>query len=275
MAPLSAHRCSRPAAAASSFALRAAAGLAHRSLGTDLERRRRHQFRDVGGEERVRCGQLAEPEVDEPHGSVLGEEDVGQPQVAVGDAVPPELRRPAPRWRPGRRRSRPRERRGRGTGPPPPRRRGRSCSDRPWRRRRGAVCGCRAPGPPAPRAPRARRCGAATRTGARRPGPAGRSSGRHGRADRRCAGPHPSAFTKSFWPSIGGAEVGRRAAGVDAGLVEAGERNADGAPTRPSRSPGSGGGTGRRARRGRRRPPPSRRARTGASRTTPAWPGSG
>ena len=57
------------------------------ALGTDLGRGRGQQLGQVGGQQVVRRRQLAEAEVDDPGGTVVRQEDVGQPQVAVGDAV--------------------------------------------------------------------------------------------------------------------------------------------------------------------------------------------
>ncbi len=60
----------------------------NRTLGPDDDARRGDQLGHIGGQQQVRCGDLAEPEVDHPHPAVVGAEQVGQAQVAVGDAVP-------------------------------------------------------------------------------------------------------------------------------------------------------------------------------------------
>ena len=137
-----------------------------------------------------------------------------------------------------------------------PRRRGRSCSAPRSRRRRAEACGCRGRGRPAPRAPRARRCGAATRTAARRP--AGRRPTARYIRNRRSAlrWSVPERLDEERLAVRRGAEVGRRPAGVDAGLLQAGRGARRHRPARPRRWPPWAGGTGRRARRGR----PRRRA---------------
>ena len=109
VAPLSAHRWSRPAAACElGLALRAARAWATASLGADLERRRRHQFGDVGGQERVGAASSLNPK------SMSHTAPSSARKMLASRRSRWAMRcrrscRPAPRWRPGRRRSRPRE----------------------------------------------------------------------------------------------------------------------------------------------------------------------
>ena len=56
-------------------------------VGADLRGRRGEQLGEVGGQQLIGRRQLAEPEVDDPGVAVVGQEDVGEPQVAMGDAV--------------------------------------------------------------------------------------------------------------------------------------------------------------------------------------------
>ena len=62
-------------------------GVGDGPLGTDVQAGRGQQLGDVGGEQQIRRGHLAEAEVDQPHLAAVVEEDVRQPEVAVGDAV--------------------------------------------------------------------------------------------------------------------------------------------------------------------------------------------
>jgi hypothetical protein len=65
-------------------------GDGHGALRPHLQGGRGQQLGDVGGQEERRRRQLAEPEVDQPHRAVRRKEDVGEAQVAMGDAVLPQ-----------------------------------------------------------------------------------------------------------------------------------------------------------------------------------------
>ena len=162
-------------------------GLGDGAVGADVDARRRQQLGHVGGEEQVRGGQLAEAEVDEPHLAVVVEEDVGEAEVAVGDAVPAQSASELPDRGRARRRSPPPGRLGRATGRRSPRRRGRSRSVRRRRRPAAAACDADRAGGQGDAGPRARRSGAATRTAARRRSRGAGRRGRSGTAGRRCA----------------------------------------------------------------------------------------
>ena len=96
VAPLSAHGRSRSAASASSPAGTAARAAATARSGPTFRLEEADQLGEVVAEQQVGRGQLAEAEVDQPDAPVGGQEDVGQPEVAVGDAVAAQLRDPGP-----------------------------------------------------------------------------------------------------------------------------------------------------------------------------------
>ncbi len=67
-----------------------------RPLRAHVGARRAHEFDHIVRQQEVGGGHLAEAEVDDPHLAVVGDEHVGEPQVAVRDAVASEVgdRRP-------------------------------------------------------------------------------------------------------------------------------------------------------------------------------------
>ena len=81
-----------------------AGGVGDGPLRADVQARRGEQLGDVGGEQQIGGGDLAEAEVDEPDLTVVVEEDVRQPEVTMGDPVPAQLDRRGARSRRARHR---------------------------------------------------------------------------------------------------------------------------------------------------------------------------
>ena len=74
----------------------ASGGMGDGALRADVQAGRGEQLGDVGGQQQIGGDHLAEPEVDEPHLTTVVEEDVRQPEVAMGEPVPPQLTDEAP-----------------------------------------------------------------------------------------------------------------------------------------------------------------------------------